>query len=109
MSKIVWSKDAKNELADIIRYIKQNTGKSTAEKIKTRFFEEIHKIAEYPQIRRISPALSDFGINHIFQLNVKPWIVYYKLEIGIILILSIIDGRRNLEEILHEKIISGNM
>jgi len=103
--EIIWSKDAGDELSEIISYIKYNTGKMTAEKIYNKIIREITRISENPEGRRIAPLLREFGINYIHQFNISPWIIYYKLENNIMKIISIIDGRRNLEEILYKKII----
>jgi len=105
----VWSKDAGDELAEIISYIKYNTGKITAEKIYAKIMKEIDKVSNNPSARRIAPLLKEFGINYIHQFNISPWTVFYKVENNRMEIISIIDSRRNLEEILYKKIINGKI
>jgi toxin ParE1/3/4 len=107
--KIIWSKDAGDELAEIIAYIKYNTGKMTAEKIYKKIMAEVENVSGNPEGRRLSPLLKEMGITYIHQLNISPWIIYYKVENNTMLIISIIDGRRNLEEILYKKIIEGKI
>ena len=106
--EIIWSKDAGDELLEIISYIKHNTGKMTAEKIYNKITEEVKKAFGNATGRRISPLLKEFGINDIHQLNINPWIIYYRVEQNVMKIISIIDSRRNLEEILYKKVIVGN-
>ena len=107
--EIIWSKDAGDELAEIVSYIKYNTGKMTAEKIYTKIIKEVDKISENPEGRRIAPILRELGINYIHQINISPWTVFYKVENKKMEIISIIDGRRNSEEILYKKIIDGKI
>ncbi|MDR0315291.1 MAG: type II toxin-antitoxin system RelE/ParE family toxin [Treponema sp.] len=107
--EIIWSKDAGDELAEIISYIKYNTGKITAEKIYLKIMNEIKRASENAAGRRIAPLLKKIGINYIHQLNINPWIIYYKTEKNKMEIISIIDGRRNLEEILYKKILDRKM
>jgi toxin ParE1/3/4 len=107
--EIIWSKDAGDELFEIVSYIKNNTGKITAEKIYTKIMNEVKRVSENVTGRRVAPILKDFGINYIHQLNIKPWIIFYKVENKEMKIISIIDGRRNLEEILYKKIIDGKI
>ena len=107
--EIIWSKDAGDELAEIISYIKDNSGKMIAEKIYTKIIKEVSKTSENPEGRRIAPILRELGINYIHQINMSPWIVFYKIENKKMEIISIIDGRRNLEEILYKKMIEGNI
>jgi len=107
--EIIWSKDAGDELAEIISYIKYNTGKMTAEKIYTKIMNKIKQISENPEGRRIVPLLREFGINYIHQININPWILFYKVGNKKMEIISIIDGRRNLEEILYRKMLDGSI
>ena len=51
------------------------------------------------------PLLREFGIIDIHQININPWLIYYKVENDSMKIISIIDMRRNLEEILYQKIM----
>ena len=105
--EITWAQDAGDELAEIISYIKDNTGKMTAVKIYSKIIEEINRVSKNPKSRMICPLLREFGINYIHQLIIDPWIIYYKAEKNKMEIITIIDGRRNLEEILYKKMIDG--
>jgi len=107
--EIIWSKDAGDELLEIISYIKYNTGKITAEKIFNKINDGVKKASENAAGRRIAPMLRNFGINDIHQLNISPWAIFYKVENNEMRIISIIDQRRNLEEILYKKIIDGKI
>ena len=107
--EIIWSKDAGDELIEIISYIKNNTGKITAEKIYKEITNEVKKASGNAAGRRISPLLKEFGITDIHQLNIHPWFIYYTVDKKEMKIISIIDSRRNLDEILYQKIINGKI
>ena len=107
--EIIWSKDAGDELFKIISFIKYNTGKMVANSIYKKINNEVIKVSKNAVGRRIAPILRNFGINHIHQFNISPWSIFYKVENNRMEIVSIIDQRRNLEEILYEKIISGRI
>ena len=51
----------------------------------------------------------NFGINDIHQLDINPWAIFYKVENNEMRIISIIDQRRNLEEIFYKKILDGKI
>jgi toxin ParE1/3/4 len=106
---IIWSKDAGDELTDIISYIKHSTGKITAKKIYLKIMNEVKRVSNNAAGKKIAPLLREFGINNIYQLNINPWTLFYKVEINKMKIISIIDGRRNLEEILYKKMIEGRI
>ena len=106
---IIWSKDAGDELFEIISFIKYNSGKIIANNIYEKINKEVEKASKNASGRRIAPLLRNFGINHIHQININPWAIFYKVENNRMEILSIIDQRRNLEEILYNKIIEGKI
>ena len=55
--------------------------------------------------------LKDIGIYDVYELVVKPWKVYYKINSKNkkAYILFVLDGRRNLEEILMSKVIDNKI
>jgi len=107
--KIIWSEDAGNELLEIISYIKRNSGNINAKNIYKKIMDKVNDASGNAEGRRISPLLKEFGIIDIHQINVNPWLIYYRVEGNIMKIISIIDMRRNLEEILYQKIIEGKI
>ena len=107
--KIIWSEDAGNELMDIISYIKKNSGKIVAKNIHKKIMEKVEDVSQNAAGRRIAPLLKEFGILDIHQININPWLIYYRVENNFMKIISIIDMRRNLEEILYQKIMEGKI
>ena len=108
-SEVIWSEDAGDELFEIITYIKKNSGKIIAKNIYRKIMDKVTAVSENAESRRISPILREFGIMDIHQININPWAIYYKTDKKSIKIISIIDMRRNLEEILYEKILNGRI
>jgi len=106
---IIWSEDAGNELLEIISFIKNNSGKIIAKNIHKKIKDKVKDASENAKGRRIAPLLKEFGITDIHQINVNPWLIYYRVENNVMKIISIIDMRRNLEEVLYKKIIEGKI
>ena len=106
---IIWSEDAGNELLEIISFIKNNSGKIIAKNIHKKIKDKVKDASENAKVRRIAPLLKEFGITDIHQINVNPWLIYYRVENNVMKIISIIDMRRNLEEVLYKKIIEGKI
>jgi hypothetical protein len=55
--------------------------------------------------------LADIGILDVYELVIKPWKVYYKIsgDNKKAYVLFVLDGRRNLEEILMSKVIDSKI
>jgi toxin ParE1/3/4 len=107
--KLNWSKDAGEEFIEIISWYKYNVGKNIAKKIHSKISSRIKKLKEMPGIGKPVQILKDIGVNDYRQIVQDNWIIYYRVEGQNINIISVIDGRRNLEEILYKKIIDGKI
>ncbi|MDR1277726.1 MAG: type II toxin-antitoxin system RelE/ParE family toxin [Treponema sp.] len=107
--KIIWSKDAGDEFIEIISWYKYNAGKNTAQRIYAKINSQIKKLKDMPGMGKQVQVLKDIGVHDYRQIVQDNWIIYYKVEEQSINIISVIDGRRNLEEILYKKIIDGKI
>jgi toxin ParE1/3/4 len=98
--KIIWSKDAGEELIEIISWYKYNAGKNVAQKIYSKINSRIKKLKDMSKIGKQVQILKDIGIHEYRQIVQDHWIIYYRVEGESVHIISVIEGRRNLEEIL---------
>jgi toxin ParE1/3/4 len=107
--KINWSKDAGEEFIEIISWYKYKAGRNIAQRIYSKINSQIKKLKDMPGMGKPVQILKDIGINNYRQIIQDHWIIYYKIEEQTVNIISVIDGRRNLEEILYKKIINGKI
>jgi plasmid stabilization system protein ParE len=111
MRKIDWTPDGVNSLNEILEYYHDRAGENTANNIYKKILKEI-ELLEVEEIRtKQTPELKDIGIYDVYELTVNPWKVYYKISADNkrAFILFVLDGRRNLEEILISKIIDNKI
>jgi plasmid stabilization system protein ParE len=111
MRKIEWTPDGEESLNEIIEYFCLRAGENTARKIFEKINKKIELLAVDEIKTKVSPELKDIGINDIYQLTINPWIVYYKIndDNKKVKILLVLDGRRNIESILINKIIDNKL
>jgi len=107
--EIIWSEDAGYEYEEIIDWLKITINKNYADKIFTKINQTIEAVAENPKIGKEVQLLKDIGIREYRQITETYWVIFYRIESNAIKIVSIIDGRRNLEEILYKKVIDGKI
>ncbi len=100
---VFWTLNAQSDLKEIIEFVKidsLNQAKRIFEKIKA----ESLKLTEFPNLGRTIPELDRYNLTNFRELIVEVWrIVYTQKEDGIY-VLSVIDSRRNLEELLFNKL-----
>ncbi|WP_304226598.1 type II toxin-antitoxin system RelE/ParE family toxin [Gracilinema caldarium] len=107
--KIVWSQDASDDLFNIVSYIKEKSGTTIAYEIYHRIINHVEKIDLFPESGRVVPELISIGILDIREIIETPWRIFYRVTESEFQIISVIDGRRNIEEILYKKVIDGKL
>ena len=106
---IVWSIDASSELLDIVAFQKEKYGSRKALETYEKLREKVLVTREQPDIGRVVPELTAIGLLSVRELIEAPWRVLYTVNDGRIEIISVIDSRRNFEEILYKKILDGKL
>jgi plasmid stabilization system protein ParE len=102
--KVLWNISAENDLSDILDYIIENDDINNAHKIYLKIKERAELLSANPQQGRIVPELKSLGDKYR-EIIIKPWRIIYSIDNKQINILLVIDGRRDLEEILFELIV----
>ncbi len=103
--KVVIDPQAKMDLKEILNYVARNDGKQLAEKLIDNIETILYKLENYPKRGHIPPELIDTGIKNYLEIHYKPYRIIYEIENASIYIHSILDGRRNIEEILQRRIL----
>ena len=111
MRQIDWTPDGVDSLNEILDYYRDRAGENVANNIYEKILKEI-ELLRIEEIRtKQTQELKDIGIYDVYGLTINPWKVYYKLsdDNKRIFILFVLDGRRNLEEILISKVIDNKV
>jgi len=104
--KIQWTTNAKNDLLDIVEYIK-NDSPNNAREIYRKIKEKAKSSNFFPMRGRVVPELQKEGITLYREIIVAPWRILYKVDAEVIYLMAIVDSRRNIEDVLLKKIING--
>lgn len=107
--RIVWSEDASDDLINIVTYIKEKTGKDSAIVIYQKIISHVEKIEVFSESGRVVPELISIGVLDIREIIENPWRIFYRVTLTEIQVISVIDGKRNIEEVLYKKMIDGKL
>ena len=102
--KVIWANIAEADLKDIIEYISidnPQNGLKIIKKIKQRASE----LYALPERGRIVPELQDQGILQYREIVIPPWRLVYRIAERKVFVLSPIDSRRNVEDILFKRFV----
>ncbi len=103
--KVLIDIQAKQDLKEILIYVSLNDSISAANKLLDALENRCYKLEEFPERGHIPIELSDTGIKKYLEIHYKPYRIIYEIENNIIYIHSILDGRRNIQEILSDRIL----
>ena len=98
------TRNAENDLNEIILYITQNNPQ-IAIKIMENIQAKINTLKNFPNRGGYVPELLTENIKGYRQITELPWRIIYKVDNAIVNVLTIIDSRRNLQDILIKKLL----
>jgi toxin ParE1/3/4 len=102
---VIWSETSEKDLLSIVEYIAADSP-SYAFEIFKEIKQKASRLYAFPDRGRIVPELRDQGIILYRELIVSPWRIIYRISEKALYILSVLDSRQNVEDILLKKLIS---
>ncbi|TSA28124.1 MAG: type II toxin-antitoxin system RelE/ParE family toxin [Ignavibacteriales bacterium] len=104
--KVIIDPQAKHDLKEIFVYIAINDSIQSANKLIDALLEEtFYKLEKFPERGHIPFELRPTGIKNYLEIHYKPYRIIYEIEHDSIYIHSVIDGRRNIQEILSNRLL----
>ena len=101
--QVVWSNIAENDLKNIIEYIADDS-LPNALKIFKSIKQKASDLNAFPERGRIVPELQDQGILQYRELIIPPWRLLHRISEKNVFVLSVLDSRRNIEDILLKRL-----
>ncbi|KGP74773.1 plasmid stabilization protein [Desulfosporosinus sp. Tol-M] len=101
---VFWAETAQGDLRKIIEYIALDNS-IQARRVYLAIKQKADDLRQMPLQGRIVPELRYYNIIIYRELISPPWRIIYKTEKNKVWVLAVIDGRRNVEEILLERFI----
>jgi len=102
--QVTWAAVAQRDLKKVIEYIAMDNP-GNAPKILKRIKQKAFHLYTMPDRGRIVPELKDQGIHTYRELIIAPWRIIYRISDTTVFVLSIIDSRRNVEDILLDRFV----
>src|SRR3990170_429741 len=103
-----WSETSENDLKGIVDYIAGDSP-SRAYDVFRDIKAKASTLHSFPDRGRIVPELQDQGITQYRELIVAPWRIIYRISGEAVYVLSVLDSRQNVEDILLKRLLSLKM
>jgi toxin ParE1/3/4 len=104
IKKVIVSRFAEDDLNEIIEYY-NSLSESYVQKTVQLFEHNILKLKEFPKSGRFVPELEKMGILKFRELIQGNYRIVYEINNDVVIVHTIIDARRNFEEIIFSKLM----
>ncbi len=102
--RVQWAETAARDLEELISYIAADSPLN-AERILDKLEKRARTLESTPVRGRVVPELAHFGIRNWRELIVKPYRIIYRVDEDTTNVLAVLDGRRDLQDLLLERLI----
>lgn len=106
-SDITWTRTAVRDLDEILEYIAAERGVNQALQLYETIRHSIASLATMPCRLRQVPELHDVGLFEYREIIERPYRLMFRVADREVVILAILDSRRDLEELLILRAIEG--
>lgn len=100
---VIWSEVAVSDLDQIVTFIAERNPQN-AITLWRRIRLRIESLSHAPFRSRLVPELKVIGLDIYRELIVEPYRVLLRVKSKKVLILGVFDGRRDMEEVLFERL-----
>jgi len=101
--RIVWSEAALQDVESILEWICAHDGPVAARRVMDLVVGRAESLVENPERGRVVPEIREIGIVDFRELLEKSYRLCYRVHGRDVVIVSVLDGRRDLERVLVDR------
>ncbi|MCG6941812.1 MAG: type II toxin-antitoxin system RelE/ParE family toxin [Thiohalocapsa sp.] len=101
---VSWTRTARRDLHAIVGYIAEDNLEN-AFAVLDRLQARAETLSDNAQRGRVVPELRAIDVYQYRELIEKPWRIVYRIERDAVLIMAVLDGRRDLRSVLLERLV----
>jgi plasmid stabilization system protein ParE len=101
---VSWTRTAYGDLEALIEYMAVDSP-AAASRALDRIERKAMTLAAHATRGRIVPELREIGVLHYRELVERPWRLVYRVEADRVLVLAVLDSRRDLQTLLLERLV----
>jgi plasmid stabilization system protein ParE len=101
---VEFARIAEQDIASIVDYIALDDPSATHH-VLDQIENAATRLERFPERGRIVPELEAIGLVTHRELIIAPWRLLYRIHAKTIYVVAVFDGRRNLEEVLLDRVV----
>lgn len=96
---------AKRDIVDIYNYVVESDSEESADRLLNNLENSCLNLEELPFRGHVPRELQGSGIKRFLEVHYKPCRIIYEIIDNIVYVHCVLDGRRNIQEILAERLL----
>jgi len=97
--------DAEEDIFEIYNYVAINDSDGKALYLSGKLLETCLSLENYPDRGHLPPELERINVREYSEIHFKPYRIIYQVRNKQVFIHCVLDGRRNLQDILQDRLI----
>ena len=97
--------ESEDDLLDIYGYILNDDSPAHAEYVLLKLQEACISLEEMPERGHIPPELERIGTTEFKEIHFKPYRIIYEIDKKTVFIHCILDGRRDIQDLLERRLL----
>ena len=106
--KVYFTKEAERDLEDIYKFLAEIESATIAESIINEIEKSCEALVEFPNRGHFPPELKRISILEFREIHYKPFRVIYQVIAKNVFVHCVLDQRREISDILHDRLIRPN-
>jgi toxin ParE1/3/4 len=104
--RVEWAPRVLQDVEEILEYVAARDSHEASERLASRILGRAASLASHHRRCRIVPELRNLGVNEYRELIFAPYRLFYTVRKGAVWVVGVLDGRRDLQEILISRYLS---
>lgn len=96
---------AQDDLYSIYRYVANNDSRGKAEHLLDNIEKAMASLETMPSRGNYPPEMQRWGISDFREIFFKPYRIIYEIKDKSVFIHAVLDGRRNCEDLLQQRLL----
>jgi toxin ParE1/3/4 len=103
--EVFLSKDAEEDIFEIYNYVASHDSPAKADTLFGKLKETCLSLERHPDRGHLPPELESINVREYSEIHFKPYRIIYQIRKHEVYIHCVLDGRRNLQDILQERLL----
>lgn len=102
---VIFDHDAEDDLFDVYAFVAMNDSVERANRLFAALRRTCMKLRKLPLRGKIPTELFEIGVTEFRELHFKPYRIIYSFESTTVYVHCVLDGRRDIQTILQERLL----